>query len=482
MGIKQFWALGSAGNPPQSGTRYYVPNAYYGDSGTVQEVERQVVAAGDITITAIYGLINKNIGGTITFTVHDDGVATSAALTIDSTNDNGVVASATDLDVSIASGSIIELVQTTSLSAVDTLNLNHTWVVVYTNDESQEFQTHVYGNGLSAGTDFPLSGYIDPTITSQIETEVRVPIACTLEDAKVVLSDTITAGETVRLTLLKNGSSTGETLDISDLTAGDVATWSDIGVEFAAGDKASINVTAPVGTPTLSQYSFGGRWTPGNPGQWWSGSYWQPNNATSDGAEGHGHLFNGDNPNMSPWDSRWETAATTLLGFDGMTLVSVAVELDAAPGAGDSIAYSIEDIDTEDITDLFTVSDSETEALNDAVGLEFAEGQHLSLRYVTSGTPAGAETMWGFGFEDPENAGSLSGGLYGPPWTPFVPKQGGSPTEEDEPGPPWNPSGFEARQGGAVTGGPGAGSDRITWPNEDPGVPQFKRQGGTVEI
>lgn len=475
-GTRQFLPLGNIANPTTV-TWFPISHHWGGNNDTAARANHQFVAPVDLTFTAIHLVISKTVTGTIALTVRDDGMATACTVAVvDPVAD--ALNSTTDLSVEVAAGSVIDVSWApTDISASEVLNMDWVALIEFETPDGDTFITMNSGEDFDNGDEFPASGAIYAQ-TLTFAQRNKIPINCTLESAKIIMADDLGAGNAVTVTLFKNGTTTGESVVLSETAEGTVVDWDDIGVGFEVGDTIHFDWVHSGGTPGANKFgSISCAWTPETTGAWWLGAH-TPDDLPTNATEYH-PVAAGDEGTV------WTATVTRYHGLIGRTaggykLTAVSAQLETAPGTSHDIdLYDI--VGAAKIADLAAFTHPATTSDVTDLDVDFADGEYYLLRAIAplSAVQGGLGISYGFLDEEATSAGN-GGGLYGGITVPFVPKQGGTPSTEPEPGPPWGPPSQIIRHGGAVADGAAEGTDRITSPNEDPGVPRFTRNGGAV--
>jgi len=211
-----------------------------------------------------------------------------------------------------------------------------------------------------------------------------MPGSFTLSNFYVLLDAAPASGKSWQFDIMKNGSTTGVTVTISDTAV--TATDSTNSVSFTAGDSISLR-SVPSGTPSTGT------------NLWW--------NAQCEGTgfpimgAGTSNLSTGSMATASPMAVS-NTYGTTTNQRDIMiptagTFQDLYVALDASPGASKSYAFEL--YNNAAATGLVaTVSDTNTTANDTTNTFTVAAGDTVAMTITPSGTPTARNADWGMVF------------------------------------------------------------------------------------
>lgn len=212
----------------------------------------------------------------------------------------------------------------------------------------------------------------------------RMPGSFTLSELYVLLDVAPASGKSWQFDIMKNGSTTGVTVTISDTAV--TATDSTNSVTFAAGDSISLR-SVPSGTPTTGA------------NLWW--------NAKCEGTGfpilggGTSNLSTGSMDTASPLAVS-NTFGTTTNQRDIMiptagTFQDLYVELNGTPGSGKSYAFELyKNATTTGL--VATVSGTNTTANDTTHSFTVAAGDTVAMTITPSGTPTARNADWGMVF------------------------------------------------------------------------------------
>jgi hypothetical protein len=233
---------------------------------------------------------------------------------------------------------------------------------------------------------------------------VPMPTAGTLSKLYVELDTAPGVGKSYQFDVMKNGSSTGVTVTISD--AATTATDSTNSIAFAANDTISLRAT-PAGTPTLGTNVF---WTMeyDSAGGAYAPLLMGAATAASTTVTNYGPLTGGTN-SSSAWNAT--EANESIPAAAAGTISNLSIKLSSAPAAGKSLAFTL--MKNGVATSLTaTVSDAATTGTDSSHVVTVALGDTLSWQVVPSGTPTIATIGVGAQF-NPSTVGETFFGMGG---------------------------------------------------------------------
>ena len=367
------WAdqvLGGTVWPGTSGTRY--AGLMGGDNWDATEANvTQIIPTGG-KIKNLYaeasGTSNATHGHTLTLMLN--GVATDLACTM-----TGATVSCSDTadKITVAAGDTVsmrwEAVNTPSNRAVG-------FTVTFANTTTKEtiFMASSEGGNF---TNAYYAALIGETISRQWESNVRIvsPVSGTLKGLRVTIAAVPGDGKSVTFTTRKNGASQTQAVTIANTaTTGTDAVNT---VSVAAGDLLAILISTS-NTPTVSTYKISAVFEVGTAGQFvlpWTNQ----GTAFAATATVYGYAIGAIVPTNDETSNRQRA-------FAAFTLKNMYVQLNAAPGEGDSYAFTSR-INQVDAALTCTISGAADTACNHTTDVTVSLLDDIMTKVVPADTP-----------------------------------------------------------------------------------------------
>ncbi len=250
-------------------------------------------------------------------------------------------------------------------------------------------------NATLGGTDagfFPLFNQASNVQTTEADVEQIIPIACTLQNFRVLLTAAPGVGDSRTFTVRKNGVDTSITVTIEDT---DTTGTSSNTASFVAGDKATVETTSSGAGTSNAKFRWACEFKTSTNSQVILGC---PTNDLPSYTANVG-LMGSSSVESSAGDS------TGIMPTSGK-LKTLYWKIDTAPGGTDDWEMQVRNL-TENKSIVAEIKGAATTASNIVDELTVSAGDRVEIRISEGGTPVNSQFFhWGLVFE-PDNEGEV---------------------------------------------------------------------------
>lgn len=370
---------GSTDDPPNN-TSYAPIQASYHNWNSQQFVNEVVSAAGVFKKLFVQITNSPGTGKSRTFTLMKNGAATGLTVTI--SGNSQVAASDTTNTVSVSPGDYVSLRQTISGSVLTSCVAE--WSIQFDSTTDNEVMilgcsTNDVGLSGSAEYNCPMTG--QNWTTDNQDPRQYCPISGTIKSMYIKLEVSPGSGKSRTFNLLKNGSSTGLTVTLSDSET-EASVASDVSI--SPGDMLIMSSTESA-SPTNSQVGWGFKFE-----------------TTDDQAPIFGSSSSSPSDSVDRFYQITNAGTTIESNYDDVMSLGQFIDLkdfyiytQAAPVSGSYTWTVVKDGVDTDLEIVQTGTDQTAQNTSDVVRL--SDGCDLAIRVTPSGSPSSLGAVrWGF--------------------------------------------------------------------------------------